>query len=57
MKNWAIKAGLKHWAIKIVYEVDCASLSIQHAILRNLQRKAFGDDDEKTDIYDPPSLA
>ena len=42
MVEWSIKAGLIDGKIpnqlKIVYEPDCASLSVQHAVLRNLKK-------------------
>eukprot|EP01084_Bolivina_argentea_P239557 402620_1 len=60
MKDWAIKAELIKsendndyipGQFKIVYEPDCASLSIQHAVLRNIekqkQNKNKNDNDEK----------
>merc|ERR1711933_472536 len=41
MVQWAIEAGLISGKIqnqlKIVYEPDCASLSIQHAIIRSMK--------------------
>eukprot|EP01084_Bolivina_argentea_P095193 171158_1 len=51
MKQWAIKAGLINNKIsnqlKIVYEPDCASLSIQTAILNNLNKNNNNDDEKK----------
>ena len=50
MKDWALRAGLIEGHIpnqlKLVYEPDCASLSIQHALLRNLNAS---NDDELND--------
>ena len=52
MKTWAKMAGLIKKenndpdALKIVYEPDCASLSIQHALIRSLQRNLSIDDDD-----------
>ena len=41
MVEWAIKSGLVSGKIpnqlKIVYEPDCASLSVQHAIIRSMK--------------------
>ena len=43
MREWAIEAGLADETIqnhiKIVYEPDCASLSIQHKIMEIQKRK------------------
>ena len=43
MIEWAIEAdlidGKRPKQLQIVYEPGCASLSIQHAILRNMKKK------------------
>ena len=64
MKQWARKAGLVKPdnddpdVLKIVYEPDCASLSIQHALIRSLEAiKKNGtfnptDEDSKVDEYE-----
>ena len=48
MYNWGVKAGIVSGNIEgqlqIVYEPDCASLSLQHAIFKNIE--------SKTDIKD-----
>eukprot|EP01084_Bolivina_argentea_P098368 176787_1 len=60
MKDWAIKAELIKsendndyipGQFKIAYEPDCVYLSIQHAVLRNIekQKQKFDDNDEKKD--------
>ena len=50
MREWAVEAGLADDAIqnhiKIVYEPDCTSLSIQHKILE-IQKKKQNFHDQK----------
>ena len=62
MHDWAIKAGIITGNIKdqlqIVYEPDCASLSLQHAIFKNIENKSNDSkddtkDDEKCDANNP----
>ena len=57
MYDWAIKAKLINGNIKdqlkIVYEPDCASLSLQHAITKNIDMK----DDSKNGLSNPTDLS
>ena len=55
MKQWTIKAGLVDKDItnqcKIVYEPDCASLSILHHILQTSKPPIYGDNETADDEY------
>ena len=53
MKQWTIKAGLVDRDIsnqcKIVYEPDCASLSILHHIIQNNKPPIYSDNEQEDD--------
>lgn len=63
MKDWAVAAGLVEGHItsqlKMVYEPDCASLSIQHALRRHLEqkRRALTLDVDGDDINGPIAIS